>query len=481
MKNSFVGPVVLIGVGVLFLANNLRPDLSPWRLLADYWPYLLIIWGVIRLVEIAWLASRNQPLPKRGVSGGEWGLIIFVSLFASGMWLAYDAREKIRSGRVNLRGLQIFGESFEYPVSASVTAGKTPRIIVENRRGNVRLVGGDSDKVTVSGHNTVMGLDRTEADRINERMKLEVTVQGDQVVIRTNQERVNTDNRVDSDLEVQIPKGASVECRGTRGDFDVSHITGNYEVTSENAGVRGQDIGGNVRVDIRRSDIVRLLKVKGNVDVKASRGEDIELDEVTGQAIVAGQFTGSVDFRRVEKLLRFESEATNLSVEKLKGRARLSDGDLEVEDILGPMKLRSRSKDVRVSGFATPVEIDLNRGDIELSPGSSTLSTIIAKTSSGAVTMHLPENAKYDIEAKTRRGEVENLFGNALDRVEEDRGGVIRGKNGGPRIVLETERGTMTVTRGGTMSSRMDLKYPPAAPSAPVAPAAPKPPTVVER
>ena len=477
MRNSFVGPLVLIGVGILFLANNLRPDLSPWRLLIDYWPYLLILWGVVRLAEIAFLAARNQPLPKRGVSGGEWGLIIFISIVASGMWFAFDARDRIRSGRVNLRGLQIFGETFEYPVSANVACTKNPRIIVENRRGNVRLVGSDKDEINVSGHKSVMGLDKAEADRINERMKLEVVVQGDQVVIRTNQESAATDNRVDADLEVHIPKGSSVECRGTYGDFDVTQITGNFEVRSDNAGVRGQDIGGNVRIDLRRSDVVRLTRVKGNVDIKGSRADDIELDEIVGQAVVEGQFSGNIDFRRIDKGLRFVSERTNLTIEGLKGRAHLSDGDLEVEDILGPMKLRSRSKDVRITGFASPLDIELDRGDIELSPGSSTLATIVAKTSSGAVTMHLPENAKYDLDAITRRGEVDNLFGSPLDRREDDRGGSIRGNNGGPKISLETGRGSMTVTRGGVMSSRMDMSMP----KPPKAPEAPKPPTVVER
>ncbi len=477
MRNSFVGPIVLIGLGLLFLANNLRPELSPWRLLIDYWPYLLIIWGVVRLGEIAYLASRNQPLPKRGVSGGEWGLIILVSLVASGMWFAFDARDRIRSGRVNLRGLQIFGETYEYPVSATAACTKNPRIIVENRRGNVRLVGSDKDEVNVSGHKSIMGLDKSEADRINERMKLEVVVQGDQVVIRTNQENAATDNRVDADLEVHIPKGASVECRGTYGDFDVTQIAGNFEVHSDNAGVRGQDIGGNVRIELRRSDVIRLTRVKGNVDVKGARADDIELDEIGGQAVIEGQFTGNIDFRRIEKSLRFVSEKTNLTIERLKGRAHLSDGDLEVEDILGPMKLRSRSKDVRVSGFATQLDIELDRGDIELSPGSSTLASIVAKTSSGAVTMHLPENAKYDLEAVTKRGEVDNLFGSPLDRREDDRGGSIRGSNGGPKITLETNRGSMTVTKGGIMSSRMEVSMP----KPPKAPEAPKPPTIVER
>lgn len=477
MKQSFIGPIVLIAIGGLFLANNLRPELSPWRLLLDYWPYLLIVWGLVRLAEIGFLASRNQPLPKRGISGGEWGLIIGITLAASGMWFGMDMRDRIRTGRVNLRGLQIFGETFEYPVSANASCSKTPRIIVENRRGNVRLIGTDLDQINVSGHKTVFGMDKVEADRISDRMKLEVTVQGDQVVIRTNQENAASDNKVEADLEVQIPKGASVECRGTYGDFDVSQITGSFEVKSENAGVRGQDIGGNVRIDLRRSDVVRLVRIKGNVDVKGARADDLEMDDVAGQVIVDGQFTGNIDFRRIDKSLRFSSKSTNLTIEKLKGRAHLSDGDLEVDDIQGPLHLRSKSKDVRVSGFSSPIDIDLDRGDIELSPGSGTLSMMVAKTSSGGVTLHLPENAKYDLDATTRRGEADNEFGSPLMSREDNRGATIRGSNGGPKILLETGRGRMTVTKGGVMSSRADRSVP----TPPVAPKAPAPPAVVDR
>ena len=478
MKQSFVGPIILIGIGLLFLANNLRPELSPWRLLLDYWPYILILWGLVRLAEIGFLASRNQPLPKRGVSGGEWGLIIFITLAVSGMWFGTDMRDRLRSGRVHLRGLQFFGETFEYPVSATMSCTKAPRVIVENRRGNVRLIGTDTDEVKVSGHNTVFGMDKVEADRISERMKLEVTVQGDQVVIRTNQENAASDNKVQADLEVQIPKGASVECRGTYGDFDVSQIAGSFEVKSDNAGVRGQDIGGNVRIDLRRSDIVRLVRIQGNVDVKGARADDIEMDDVAGQVVVDGQFTGNIDFRRIEKGLRFSSKSTNLTIEKLKGRAHFSDGDLEVDDIQGALHLRSKSKDVRVSRFATPIDIDLDRGDIELSPGSATLSMMVAKTSSGGVTLHLPENAKYDLDATTRHGEAENEFGSPLTSLEANRGASIRGGNGGPKILLETGRGRMTVTRGGEMRRRVEDR---GAPRPTVAPKAPALPSVVDR
>ena len=38
-------------------------------------------------------------------------------------------------------GLDVFGESFEYPVSGQKAVGKTPRIVIEGFRGNARIVG----------------------------------------------------------------------------------------------------------------------------------------------------------------------------------------------------------------------------------------------------------------------------------------------------------------------------------------------------
>lgn len=484
MRGSFVAPLFLIILGGVLLINNLRPEISIATLIAEYWPYLIIAWGSIRLAEILFLASRNRPLPMRGISGGEWAIILTLSMVGSGFVFASDVRDRIRTGRINMRGLQIFGETFEYPLKASLAVPAKARIIIDNRHGNARIVGTSASQVVVTGHNSIQALDRPAADLIAERVKLEVKVEGDQVIIRTNQENSGGDNRVNSELEIQIPNGASVECRGHYGDFDVSQIQGNLEVNSDNAGVRAQDIGGDARVDLRRSDIIRLTRVKGNVEIKGgNRSDDLELDQIQGQVTVDGQFYGDLDFRRIGKTLRFSSSSktqTELNVEQLNGRLHMSGGELEAEDIKGSMRLRSRSKDVRIQGFSGPLDIDIERGDVELQPSRAGFGTITAKTSSGNMTLHLPDNSKFDLDASTRKGEVENDYGSALRRQEDSRGGSIRGAVGsGPKLKVETSRGRLTITKGGTFESHFDNMSSPPSPSS--IPAVPKPPTVVER
>src|SRR5205814_618156 len=68
----------LIGIGLLFLARNVFPELQLLDYLAKYWPLLLVIWGGLRLLEILVWAASSKPLPARGLSRGEWVLIVFL-------------------------------------------------------------------------------------------------------------------------------------------------------------------------------------------------------------------------------------------------------------------------------------------------------------------------------------------------------------------------------------------------------------------
>ena len=92
--------------------------------------------------------------------------------------------------------------------------------------------------------------------------------EGDRWVVRTNQEKVSHARRISCDLEVSVPRSATIEGRGSRGDYDVTDVTGGVDIASGNAGVRLTNIGGNAKVDLQHSDIVRAVDVKGDVDIE---------------------------------------------------------------------------------------------------------------------------------------------------------------------------------------------------------------------
>ena len=93
-------------------------------------------------------------------SGGEWALVIVLSVVGSSVWgvhrLARDGFGKFRVG------MEVFGESYDYPVELStIKASKTARIVIDNPRGNTRIVGADIDEIRVNGRNrSAMGMMR---------------------------------------------------------------------------------------------------------------------------------------------------------------------------------------------------------------------------------------------------------------------------------------------------------------------------------
>jgi DUF4097 and DUF4098 domain-containing protein YvlB len=470
-RGSLVGPLLIIVIGVWFLVSSLRPDLPLLDLAARFWPFVLIGWGFLRIVEIFFWAARGRQLPYAGVSGGEWTLIVFICLIGSGLYAVNRYRPWQNLGVITSNRVEIFGHPYDYTVpEQTAEASKGARILVENLRGTVRVAGADVQQVRVSGRKTIRALKDTDADRAHKQTPIEISGRGEQLVVRTNQDRLTGDQRISTDLEVTVPKSASIEIRGRNGDIEISGVAGPVDVSSDNASVRLQDIGANVRLDLRKSDLIRAGSVKGNIDMQGGRGRDIELDTIGGEITISGSYSGDLQFRNCARPVRYQSGQTDLRVERLPGQIHLDLGELTGSDVVGPIRFTSgRSRDVRLEQFTQSLELSLERGDISLRPFGSPLPKIDAKTRSGQIDLVLPESAKFELKATTNRGELNNDYGPVLKtEFENDRhpqaGGAIVGAVGqGPTITLSTGRGTVTV--------RKDTGAPPRPPKPPRPPA----------
>jgi DUF4097 and DUF4098 domain-containing protein YvlB len=471
-RASIVGPIILIAIGVLFLVRNLYPDLPIVDFLASYWPFLLIVWGGLRLVEILFWAMQSKALPINGVSGAEWMVVIFLCLIGSG---AYAARHStwFPNGRMRIGGLEMFGEAFDYPMNTQQKAvPKNARLVIESFRGNARISGSGDDVVKVSGRKTIRALQQQDANAADQSSPLEIVVNGDQVIIRTNQDRGgNHPSRISEDLDITVPKTASLEAVGRYGDFDVTDVGGSVEIVSDNAGVRVQNIGGNLRVDTRRSDIVRAVNVKGSVELKGG-GTDLELQDISGPVTLTARYGGTVQFRNLAKPLRYESEHGEFTAEAIPGQVRMSLSDLNANNIVGPIRLNSRSRDVQITDFTQSIELSLDRGDIELRPGKGPLGKMEVHTRSGDIDLSLPEKAKLQLTATTQRGELTNDFDPSFQAHAEGRGATLAGSTGdGPRVNLETGRGSVTIRKASDVAAQ--APPPPATPEPPQKPRAP--------
>ena len=444
-RRSLTGPLILILIGVAFLTRNLWQDIPVFQLISLYWPFILIAWGLLRLLEVLLEAARSKPLPSGGLSGGEVALLILLCIIGSGMYAAH--RHGVHLAPFGATSLQWFGEEFDYRTSAQKPVTGAVHVVFENLRGNVRVTGSDEKEIKVDEHKMVRAFNKKDADQADGQSSLEIVTDGDRIVVRTNQEKISHARRVSCDLEVTVPHNATIEGRGTYGDYDVTDVAGSVDIASGNAGVRLTNIGGSAKVDLQRSDVVRAVDVKGDVNIEG-RGADIELENVSGQVTVSGSYSGTLQFKNLSKPLHLESRNTDLKVEKVPGTITMDLGDFTGTNLIGPVRLVTRSKDIHLEDFTQSLELETERGDIDLKPGKVPVAKIDARSRSGNIDLELPESAKFELRATTNRGEAHNEYGAPLEIATEGQGATLKGKVGdGPVLTITTDRGAVTVKK----------------------------------
>ena len=444
-RRSITGPLVLILIGLAFLLHNLWQDMPVFQLLAQYWPFILIAWGLLRLAEVMIEAMSERPLPSGGLSGGEVALIILVCIIGSGMYAA--DRHGFHLAPFHNTGLEMFGEEFDYHHTQVKPVQGNVHVVFENLRGNVRINGADDGEIKVEEHKMIRAYNKSDADKADDQTPLEIVQDGNRIVVRTNEEKVSRVQRMSCDLEVTVPRRADIEGRGNKGDYDITDVAGSVDIASGNAGVRLTTIGGGVKVDLQHSDIVHAVDVKGDVAIEG-HGGDIELEDVRGQVTVNGSYSGTLQFKNLAQPLHLESRNTELRVERVPGTITMDLGELNASNVVGPVHVVTKSHDIHIEDFTQPIDLETERGDIELKPGKVPLAKIDARSHSGNIELELPEAARFEIRATTSRGEAQNEYGSPLDARTEGEGGTVKGKVGdGPVITITTDRGAVTVKK----------------------------------
>ena len=444
-QRSLTGPLILILIGIVFLTRNMWQDVPMFQLISLYWPFILIAWGMLRLLEVLLEAARSKPLPSGGLSGGEVALIILLCIIGSGMYAA--DRHGVHLAPFGTTSLEVFGEEYDYRTSAQKPVTGTVHVVFENLRGNVRVTGSDEKEIKVDEHKMVRAFNKGDADQADGQSALEVVTDGDRIVVRTNQEKISHARRVSCDLEVTVPRSATIEGRGTSGDYDITDLAGSVDIASGNAGVRLTNIGGSAKVDLQRSEIVRAVDVKGDVNIEG-HGSDIELENVSGQVTVSGSYSGTLQFKNLSKPLHLESRNTELKVEKVPGTITMDLGEFTGTNLIGPVRLVTRSKDIHLEDFTQSLELETERGDIDLKPGKMPVAKINARSRSGNIDLELPDSAKFELRATTNRGEAHNEYGSPLEIATEGQGATLKGKVGdGPVLTITTDRGAVTVKK----------------------------------
>jgi DUF4097 and DUF4098 domain-containing protein YvlB len=469
---SLAGPVVLIVIGIFFLLGNMHVlywhDLGRW--FAHFWPVLLILWGIIKLVEYQ-QANRSGTRPP-GIGAG--GVLLVIFLVAAGL-IATSASNfdwgQIRD-QMHIEGADMpwWGHTYDYnsDLEQAFPAGGSLR--VTNTRGAINVSISSDGRIHVTVHKRINSESQEDADKWNKSTQPQISVSGQTVTLNSNTSGAG-DHWVSADLDIALPRKASVVASTSHGDVSVMGRDGNAEVSSQNGDVSVTDLNGSLTLDLQHSS-ARVSQVSSDVTVQG-RANDVSMEDVKGTVHLDGDFMESVKLSRIAKPVSFKSTRTNMDLSQLSGYLNLDSGDLEATNVVGPFRLRTRSKDIMLNGISNDVHVQNENGAVEVHVNK--LGGLDIKNAKGDIRIFVPAKTGFQIEASARDGEIQTDF-NELKITNGDEHSSASGSvnGGGPRMTLENEHGTIEIRKGSVIPT------PPAAPHKPNSPETPEAPEPTE-
>lgn len=449
---SLAGPVVLILLGVLFLLGTMGvvEIHGLLRLFARFWPGLLILWGILKLVEHE-QAKRSGQAP-RGIGVG--GVFLMLFLIVAGL-IATQAEhlnwknigEHIQIG--DDRGLdEIFGGStFNYSdeLTQEIPAGSA--LHVNDDRGTITINVADSKNsktMKVSVRKKVRAEKEQDADSYNSKTKPQI-IAGDKVVTLNANTQGAGDKGVTTDLDIYLPANTALLITSNRGDVTVADMGGNIEVTHRRGEVNITNHSGTVLLNLDGSS-AHLTHVKGDVTLQGKANE-ISVEDVDGAVHLSGEFQESVRLVRVSKAVSFHSSRTDMEFARLDGRLDLDSGDLRADSLLGPMRLTTRSKDIALEALSGDLRLENSNGTVEVAlnkPGN-----IQIDNRKGDIQISIPPGTPLKVEARTHQGEIESEFPEIkIDNHEKESSASGSIGTNGPRLAMNCEKGTIEIRKG---------------------------------
>jgi DUF4097 and DUF4098 domain-containing protein YvlB len=443
---SLFGPIVLISLGVVFLLVHL----GVWSYrgvgiaFARYWPVLLILWGLAKLLE--YMDAQRKGVPAPGIGWGGGFLLFFIIVFG----MAATGAVRVNWDEVrNEMGHSDVDDPFgflgrRYEFTEEVAPVKIPEgqpVKVITTRGDVTVETSADDQVHMRWVKMFRATEQSQADQRNQETKAEIANGNNETVINVAGGRF--ENGI-YELTLQVPAKSPVQVTTSRGDVVVRQRTANLQIETTNGDVLAEDIQGTVRVQARRGDI-HVRDVKGDVTVSGRAG-DLIASDISGAANLEGEFTGTINVARIGKGVRFKSNRTDMEFGKLDGEMVMESGDLRMTSVAGPVRLMTRSKDIRLEDYSGDVKIGNSNSDIELRPKS--LGNIDVENDRGSIELVLPETAAFNLNARSENGEINSEFP-GLNVSNSHRLATATGQvgSGGPTIRLSMDRGSINIRR----------------------------------
>ena len=452
-RRSFAGPFVLIILGIVFLLGNLHmlswAHLGHW--FAHYWPALLIVWGVIKLVE--YQQAQRQGSTSPGIGAG--GVFLVIAVVVSGLIATHlerfhwsELRDQINIDDEDLNNL--FGETYNFDdhLEQEFPAGAALKII--DNHGAVSVHASDDNKITVLVRKRVSADNQDDANKYDKETKPAIATIGGLVTLDAKTDSAR-DRTVVTDLDVSVPRKAAVTISSRRGDVTLATREADVDISNQHGQVSVEEVKGNVKLNVERSS-AKVEQITGDVHIEG-RLNEVSVMDVNGAAQLDGEFMESVKLGRISKNVSFKSSRTDMGFSKIDGELDLDSDDLRAEQIGGPVHLTTRSKNVHFENVFGDVRMQDSNGGVEVHMRS--LGNVQIDNRQGDIELSVPDKPGFRVDARTRDGEIHSDFSELkVDNGDREARATGQVGNGTLHVVLNNEHGGIEIRKASVQPPR---------------------------
>ena len=418
-RGSILGPVILIGVGIVALMVRMGriPAYYFWEWYGHWWPLLLVIAGVVLLLEWAldqFIQPRDAngvPLPVgRGIGFGVGFLLVL--LIAAGITASttthvnWSAIHNQLNFGDNDEGWGFFlGDKHEETKDMTVAWPAGAAVSVESSHGNVTVAGtSDDGQIHIQLHKTVYAHSDEDAQQKLKSLEAQITSTSSNLDLRMPDSEGSS-----VDLVLTVPPAAALNIRSGHGDLHATAMKSALVLAADHGDVQADAITGSLVAKVGHGDF-SAHGVTGTLAVNG-RLQDVTISDVDGPVSLDGDFFGDTHLEHIRGLVHFHSSRTDLEFARLDGSLTLDRGDLIGDAILGPVKVKTRSKDVSLNQVAGDLHVENANGDISVT-SAPPLGNVDMDDRRGTINLTVPEQAAFIVQAATTDGEVQTDFAN---------------------------------------------------------------------
>ena len=130
-----------------------------------------------------------------------------------------------------------------------------------------------------------------------------------------------------------------------------------------------------------------------------------------GAVHLSGDFFQDMRLSKIAKTVTFKSSRSDMEIASVPGEIEIATDSVRGNDLSGPSRVVTRSKDIHLEDVSGDLQVETTNGDVDVHAANKLpvgRMTITGKH--GDITLTLPSNAGFQIEATTRKGDITSDF-----------------------------------------------------------------------